>query len=207
MERATAAGETAPLAASVADANWTQLGADVEAYESNNAWVCPNGWYEGIKTATGNGAKQAAVDELLEAAAAKLVRPVAKLRASAKANYDPDAAANAMLAAMQTAVDPKGAFESGLLPEMPGDPAAFPFAFADVTVEGDVCYGRCLADGRNLVDTNTECYGKFVELAGGPERAVIGVLSIPCVVWVTTCRASGLTTKPGTTSWRRHAVR
>lgn len=175
----------------MADVSWGQLCTDVDAYESRNGWVCPRGWWEGVKIGNEEGANQEAIAKMIQACAhvqsqldvklgerQKLARPFAKLRCLAKHNNDVDATVADMLKAMSFPCDSESAFKAGLIPAMPANPSSFPDAFQGVELKDDLHRGQLVADGGNLVPNNIEAYGKMIEASGGKDKAIIGVLSI-----------------------------
>ena len=180
----TAAPPKKPTGDPYDEVNWPAACAALEAYEITLGFPkeLPGGWHEGMRTA--NKGADAALDKVLDATAgtwegldaalgiyAPLPRPFMKLRAVYKFGDAKEAAA-AVIKAIQSGSVPD-AVAAGLLPVAPADPSALPEQFKGI---GTVPHkGKLVADGGNLPDNNEECYAKIVELAGGADKAVIGV--------------------------------
>ena len=178
------------------DVDFGLLVQDVMKYEEKFDHTCPNGWYEAVKVGNAEGSNQAGVAQLIEGMASvqanfdikldtreKLIRPCAKFRCLEKHENDVDGTVADILEALDknsVVYDSTSALKAGLISKLPADPSAFPDAFADVACGEKEHRGKLFADGGNLDPKNYEAYRKMVELCGGPEKAVIGVLNI-CV--------------------------
>lgn len=128
----------------------------------------------------------------------KLLKAGAMKRCLQRYNYDFDKCAQSVFDVFTQAMRVDAAVACGLISKRYGNLADFPVVQS--CLENCRPKGTVLSDGGMLSDSNTEFYSKFVELSGGPDKCVIGLLDI-CSCSVRLKNASGFNS--GQTWWDR----